>query len=98
MFYSQVSDIKNTIKNIEDFHDEGRIGFICDTPEKKVFDFVDSIRDFYTIQYAVVPSVLKNDMEKTYVVGIFTKKEKTPKGFVLVQKINDITYLYKKVD
>lgn len=97
-FYSQVSDIKNTIKNINDFQDEGKIGFVSDTAESNVFDFVDSIRDFYTAQYAIVPSILKNDTKKTYIIGVFTKQEKKPKDFIAVKKINNKTYLYKRID
>lgn len=97
-FYSQISDIKNTIKDVKDFQDEGKIGFVSDTAEANVFDLVDSIRDFYTTQYAIVPAILKNDTNKNYVIGVYAKKEKTLQGFTVVKKINDKTYLYKRID
>lgn len=97
-FYSQISDIKNSISDIQDFQDEGKTGFVSDTAEANVFDLVDSIRDFYTTQYAIVPSILKNDTKKNYVIGVFVKKEKTPDGFSVVKKINDKTYLYKRIN
>jgi len=97
-FYSQVNDIKNTIKNIEDFQDNKKIGFVCETPENNVFNITDSIKNFYITQYAIIPAILKNDTEKIYVIGVYTKQEKTPKGFSIVKKINDKTYLYKRTD
>lgn len=97
-FYSQVSSIREVIKQISDFQDEGTIGFVCNVPESKVFDVSNSIRDFYIVQYAVVPSVLKNDTNKQYVIGVFHKKATIPKGFKLERKINDNTYLYKRIN
>lgn len=97
-FYSQVSDIKNAVKDVKDFQDEGKVGFVSDTLQANVFDLEDSIRDFYIIQYAIVPSVLKNDTEETYAVGMFEKTMQTPKGFNEVKKINQKTYLYKRTE
>lgn len=97
-FYSQVNDIKTTTKEFSDFQDEGEISFICDIPEAKVFDIAESIKNFYIVQYAIVPSVLKNDTNNTYVIGVFSKKEKTPNGYKLQKQINKNTYLYKRID
>ena len=97
-FYSQVSDIKNAVKDVKDFQDEGKVGFVSDTLQANVFDLEDSIRDFYIIQYAIVPSVLKNDTEETYAVGMFEKTLQKPKGFNEVKKINQKTYLYKRTE
>lgn len=100
-FYSQVTDIKNTIKNINNFQDEGEIGFTSDTPQGSVFDKEDSIRNFYLAQYAVVPSIMKNDTDRTYVIGAY---EKTPekinelKDHKLFKKINNKTYIFKRID
>ena len=98
-FYSQISDIKNAIKDIKDFQDEGKTGFVSDIAQASVFDIQSSIRDFYLTQYAVVPSVVKNDAEEVYVIAAYDTKQKTAllKGYKLVKKINDRTYLYKKV-
>lgn len=95
-FYSQVSDIKNAVKDVKDFQDEGNVGFVSDTLQANVFDVQNSIRDFYIAQYAIIPSVLKNDTEETYVVGLFEKTPQTPSGFEEVKKINQNTYLYHK--
>lgn len=97
-FYSQVSDIKNAVKDVKDFQDEGNVGFVSDTLQANVFDVQNSIRDFYIAQYAIVPSVLKNDTEETYVVGMFEKTLQTPAGFEEVKKINQNTYLYKRIE
>ena len=98
-FYSQISDIRNAIKDIKDFQDEGKTGFVSDIAQASVFDIQSSIRDFYLTQYAVVPSVVKNDAEEVYVIAAYDTKQKTAllKGYKLVKKINDRTYLYKKV-
>lgn len=98
-FYSQISDIKNAIKDIKDFQDEGKTGFVSDIAQASVFDIQSSIRDFYLTQYAVVPSVVKNDAEEVYVIAAYDTKQKAAllKGYELVKKINDRTYLYKKV-
>ena len=79
-FYSQVSDIKNAIKDVKDFQDEGNVGFVSDTLQANVFDVQNSIRDFYIAQYAIVPSVLKNDTEETYAIGVFEKLRKHPQA------------------
>lgn len=98
-FYSQISDIRNAVKDIKDFQDEGKTGFVSDIAQASVFDIQSSIRDFYLTQYAVVPSVVKNDAEEVYVIAAYDTKQKTAllKGYKLVKKINDRTYLYKKV-
>ena len=96
-FYSQISDIKNAVKDIKDFQDEGKTGFVSDVAQANVFDIQSSIRDFYLTQYAVVPSVVKNDTDEIYVVASYDKKQTAQpvKGYKLVKKINDRTYLYK---
>ena len=98
-FYSQISDIRNAVKDIKDFQDEGKTGFVSDIAQASVFDIQSSIRDFYLTQYAVVPSVVKNDAQEVYVIAAYDTKQKAVplKGYELVKKINDRTYLYKKV-
>ena len=98
-FYSQISDIRNAVKDIKDFQDEGKTGFVSDIAQASVFDIQSSIRDFYLTQYAVVPSVVKNDAQEVYVIAAYDTKQKAAllKGYELVKKINDRTYLYKKV-
>lgn len=98
-FYSQVTDIRHAVKGAEGFQDEGKIGFTSDTLQESVFDIQDSIRDFYIAQYAVVPSILKNDTEENFVIGTFEYVEgDTPKDFKLIKKINEKTYLYKRIN
>ena len=98
-FYSQISDIRNSIKDIKDFYDEGKTGFVSDMPQASVFDIEDSIRDFYLTQYAVVPAIVKNDTDEVYVVGYFTneKDANSVKSHKVLKKINNRTYLYKKI-
>ena len=98
-FYSQISDIRNAVKDIKDFQDEGKTGFVSDIAQASVFDIQSSIRNFYLTQYAVVPSVVKNDAQEVYVIAAYDTKQKAAllKGYELVKKINDRTYLYKKV-
>lgn len=96
-FYSQISDIRDSIRGVKDFHDEGKIGFVSDTPQASVFDIPESIRDFYTVQYAIVPSILKNDTEETYALGVYDRTAETLAGFDILKKINDKTYLYKRM-
>ena len=97
-FYTQVNDIKNAIRDVKDFHDSGHISFVCDTPTSKVFDLEEPIKNFYIVQYAIVPSILKNDVENSYVVGVFSKKEKVPSGYTKLKQINPNTYLYKRIN
>lgn len=98
-FYSQVTDIRKAVKVVEGFQDEGKIGFTSDTQQASVFDIQDSIKNFYLAQYAVVPSILKNDTEENYVIGAYEYVEgDTPKGFKLIKKINEKTYLYKRIN
>lgn len=99
-FYSQVKDIKSTILTVKDFQDEGKIGFVSDTQESSVFDYEDSIRNFYLAQYAIVPSILKNDKLENYVIGAYEyvpQKNTAPDNFMTYQKINNRTYLYKRI-
>ena len=99
-FYSQVKDIKSTIVSVKDFQDEGKIGFVSDTQESSVFDYEDSIRNFYLAQYAIVPSILKNDKLENYVIGAYEytpQKITAPDNFMTYKKINNRTYLYKRI-
>ena len=100
-FYSQVKDIKTAVKNIENFQDEGKIGFVSDTPQNSVFDLEPSIRNFYIAQYAIVPSVLKNDKLENYLIGAYENTPKNieiPDGFKVYKKINDKTYIFKRIE
>ena len=99
-FYSQIKDIKSTIVSVKDFQDEGKIGFVSDTQESSVFDYEDSIRNFYLAQYAIVPSILKNDKLENYVIGAYDytpQKNTAPDNFMTYKKINNRTYLYKRI-
>ncbi len=96
--YSKVVAIKNAVKSDKEFNDSDKIGFISDTPQASVFDLTDSILDFYAAQYAIVPVVLKNDIEKEYVIGVYDKKIIKPQGFDVYKKVNDKIYIYKKIN
>ena len=100
-FYSQVTDIKKAVKDIKDFQDEGKVGFVSDIAQNSVFDIESSIRNFYIAQYAIVPSVLKNDKLENYVIGAYEyvpKKVIAPDGFKIYKKVNDNTYIFKRIE
>lgn len=100
-FYSQVTDIKKAVKDIKDFQDEGKVGFVSDIAQNSVFDIESSIRNFYIAQYAIVPSVLKNDKLENYVIGAYEyvpKKVIAPEGFKIYKKVNDKTYIFKRIE
>lgn len=94
--HAQVSAIRHEIKNIKDFQDEGKIGFICDEPQASVFDLQDSIKNFYLAQYAIVPSILKNDTTEKYVIGSYEKNIALPLNYGVYKKIHDKLYIFKK--
>lgn len=98
-FFSQIIDIKKTIKEIPEFQDTGKTGFVSDTHQNSVFDKENSIKDFYIAQFAIVPSVLKNDTEQNFVIGVYKTPQTTPPiptNFQIYKKINPQTYLYKR--
>ncbi len=95
-FYSEVKAIKNAVKETADFYDEGKVGFVSNVEESNVFDIQDSIKSFYIVQYAIVPSILKNDKDETYVVGKFEKTPQTPSGFEIFKKVTEKIYIYKR--
>lgn len=95
-FFKNVAIIKQEIKQIKDFNDEGKIGFYSDVQQANVFDIQESIKAFYIAQYAIIPNILKNDTEENYVIGYFDKKPDIPQGFSIYKKINDKTYIFKK--
>ncbi len=95
-FYSQVQAIRFATEKISDFQDEGRIGYVSDVEQNSVFDLPESIKSFYITQYAIVPSILKNDTESDYVIASFVNKKLFPQGFVEKQKINSNMYVLEK--
>lgn len=100
-FYSQIQDIKTSIKAIDSFQDEGKIGFTSDTQQASVFDIAGSIKNFYLTQYAIVPSILKNDTQEAYVIGAYEKtpnKITAPENYKIFKKINDKTYIFKRIE
>lgn len=100
-FYSQVNDIRNSIKTISNFQDEGKIGFVSDVPKSSVFDIEDSIRSFYITQYAIVPSILKNNSQGAYVMGVYENAQQdmtAPDNYEIFKKINDKTYILKRIE
>ena len=95
-FYSSVYDTRNVINNIPDFFDESKTGYASDVQESNVFDYPESIRAFYTAQYALVPSILRNDNNQKYSGGSFEKEVKLPAGFLIDKKINKNLYVLKR--
>ena len=96
-FYSNVAKIKKTTTQIADFHDYENIGFFSDTNQSSVFDIQNSIQNFYITQYGIVPSILKNDIDQTYVVAFFDKKVFIPEKFTIMKQINKKLYILKRI-
>lgn len=94
--YSVVQKIKSAINPIKDFYDEGVIGFTSDVKGSAVFDLKESIKSYYLVQYAIVPAILKNDIEEKYVIGSFFEKPDFPIGFHLEKEITENLYVLKK--
>lgn len=98
-FYETVFDIKNAASKINGFQDEGKIGYVSDVSQSDVFDLPESIRSFYIAQYAVIPSILKNDTNEKYIIGSFDssggKNAVIRNKFIVEQKINDKLYIFK---
>lgn len=95
-FYSSVYDTRNVINKIPDFFDDAKTGYASDVQKSNVFDYPESIRAFYTAQYAVVPSILRNDNNQKYSIGSFEKEVKLPAGFSIDKKINKNLYVLKR--
>ncbi len=95
-FYSSVFALKKAASDIKSFQDEGEIGFVSDEPQNNVFDIPTSIKNFYIAQYAVIPSILKNDTEHEYEIAFFDRNILLPEGFSIVKKINEKLYILKK--
>lgn len=94
-FYSSVYDIRKASEKITGFQDEGKIGFVSDVQQSSVFDLRESIRSFYTAQYAVIPSILKNDTQENFVIASYEKNVILPEGFSIKKRINDKVFILK---
>lgn len=97
-FYTQVMDIREATETIPDFNSEKEIGFFSDTSTKSVFDMPESIKDFYIVQYALVPKVLKNDTDEKYTIAVYDRLKVKPQGLTLCKKVNGKTYIYKRIE
>ncbi len=95
-FYSSVENIRMATSTIVDFYDEGKIGFVSDVPETSVFDLENSVKEFYISQYAIVPAILRNDVEEKYVLGRYFKSIKVPDGFSVIKEISPNSFILKK--
>ncbi len=84
--------------NIGDIKKESVVGFLSDVQSSKVFDLVEPIKDFYMVQFAVVPAILKNDIEAKYVIGVFNDNTMVDKRLKVYKKINNKMYIFKRSD
>lgn len=94
MFESKSAVLK---KNRELFKGQKYVGYCTDVKPEQVFLQSEPIFDFYAAQYAIVPSVLVNDIEEKYVIGITYKKEFLKKDLELIKKLDDRTYIFKGI-
>ena len=94
--YAPVQKIVATTKTIKDFQDEGQVGFISNIEKSAVFDVEESIKAYYIAQYAIVPSILKNDLNHKYAIGAFTKEKNIPENFSIEKEISKNLFILKK--
>lgn len=92
MFESKSAVLK---KNRDFFKGEKYVGYVSDVDSEKVFLQSDSIFDFFAAQYAIVPSILVNDTEEKYVIGIFYGKDFEKKNMKLLKKLDNRTYIFE---
>lgn len=95
-FYSSVEKIKTSVNGIKGFQDEGQVGYISDVSKDSIFDLTDTIKSFYIVQYGIIPSVLKNDLEHKYVIADFEKEVVVPDGFVIEKKVDKNIFVLKR--
>lgn len=98
--YHQVNmfESKSTVlkKNREIFKGQKYVGFFTEVKNPDdVFLRSESIFDFYSAQYAIVPSVLVNDIDENYVIGIFYNKEFDNKNMKLYKKLDSRAYVFE---
>lgn len=93
MFESKSAVLK---KNNDFFKGQKYVGYISDVEPDKVFLQSDSIFNFFSAQYAIVPSVLVNDIDEKYTIGIFYKKDFNKKNLKLVKKLDERTYIFEE--
>lgn len=96
-FSKDVALIKN---NKGELSKERYVGFISDVKPNDVLNKESSVRNFYTAQYAIVPSILENDTgdtEQKYVIGMFEKNTKVHGDFEVYKKLSNKVYIFKKI-
>ena len=94
--YAPVQKIIATTKTIKDFQDEGQVGFVSDIIQSAVFDIKDSIKAYYIAQYAIVPSILKNDTKHKYTIGAVSQEKNIPQNLSIEKEISKNLYILKK--
>lgn len=94
-FASSTLLLKSSAKELKT---ESAVGFVSEVPSSKVFDLVGPIKNFYAAQYAIVPAILKNDIEAKYVVGIFDDGAMIDGRLKIYKKLNDRIYIFKRSD
>ncbi|MFA6990112.1 MAG: hypothetical protein WC197_08600 [Candidatus Gastranaerophilaceae bacterium] len=52
--------------------DNARVSFISPIPTDYVFENLNSTRDFYIIQFLIVPHLLDNNLDNEYAIGLFS--------------------------
>ena len=92
MFESKSAVLK---KNKKFFKGQKYVGFCTDVEADKVFLQSEPIFDFYAAQYAIVPSVLVNDLDEKYVIGISYQKDFDKKKLKLIKKLDNRTYIFE---
>lgn len=82
-------------KNREIFKGQKYVGFVTEVKPDKVFLTLNSVYDFYSAQYAIAPSVLVNDTDEDFIIGIFDEEKHLPSNLKLYKKLDNRTYVFK---
>lgn len=98
--YREKSSFASAVKLLKEnagfLKEEYDVGFISDVKRSRVLDEVSSVKNFYVAQYAIVPAILKNDIEEKYTIGIFEKSTNVPVFLKPYKKINANMYIFKR--
>lgn len=90
--------VQPVLKNNDLFKNRTYVGFYTDVEEQKVFDLERSVDDFYTLQYAIAPSVLVNDTDEKYVIGVFNNNLIKKNNLKMIKQFDKRTYLFERME
>lgn len=83
-------------KNKYIFEDKTAVGFVSDVETFYVMDMPGSVKNFYSAQYAIVPSILQNSVNKECVIGVFDKPTDVDKSLKTYKILSPSVYIFKR--